>query len=277
MTHLWTRLVTPFLRASRRRLICTVHDATLHPGEFSHLKDWFYAPVPRVDHYITLTNFVADRLEQIHAISRDRMDVIPHGVNAQFAPVPPVPRRPGEPLRLLFFGRLLPYKGLDRLLRAYKQLVGQGHPLTLTIAGSGELEDDTAQLIARLPGVTLHQRWISEEDIPGFLADADCVVLPYVEASQSGVVPAAFAAGVTAIVTPVGGLPEQVSHDHDGLVTESTSPSALAAAILRLLEDPHLLPRLRAGASQSAVNDFSWAKIAENLAEIALASLNRKP
>jgi glycosyltransferase involved in cell wall biosynthesis len=268
MTHLWTRLCLPALRGTGATLLCTVHDATLHPGEGSRLKDWFYGPVPGVDGYIALTRFVADRLVSARGIAPGRIDILPLGVLGDAAE--PAPRVPGGPLRLLFLGRILPYKGLDRLLDAFTLLRNKGRPVVLTIAGAGDLGTDAARL-AGMEGVTIHNRWIGEEEIPALINDADCVVLPYVEASQSGVVVSAFPAGVTAIVTPVGGLAEQIRHESDGLIADDTSPEALARAIDRLIAEPDLLDRLREGARRTAVTELSWGAIATRLIGIARA------
>lgn len=261
MTHLWTRLVTPALGRHRARLVCTVHDATLHPGEGGRIKDWFYAPVPGVDAYIALTRFVADRLVDVYGIARDRITVIPHGVITFPSPPPMEPRREGGPLRLLFLGRIQPYKGLDLLIGAYKQLLAEGHAATLTIAGFGELGDLRGK-IETLPGISLNNRWIPHGEMAGLLGAADVVVLPYVEASQSGVLPAAFAAGLTAVVNPVGGLGEQVDHQVNGLVTEGVSQTALFGQLRRLAGDGVLLSRLKEGALRTAREELSWERIA---------------
>jgi len=261
MTHLWTRLVTPALGRHPSRLVCTVHDATLHPGEGGRVKDWFYAPVPGVDAYIALTRFVADRLVDVYGIARQRITVIPHGVITFPGSPPMAPRQEGGPLRLLFLGRIQSYKGLDLLVGAYERLVAEGHAATLTIAGFGEL-GDLRERIEALPGISLNNRWIPHGEIAGLLGAADAVVLPYVEASQSGVLPAAFAAGLTAVVTPVGGLAEQVDHEVNGLVAGSVSQKALLGQLRRLAGDGVLLSRLKEGASRTAREELSWDRIA---------------
>jgi glycosyltransferase involved in cell wall biosynthesis len=66
------------------------------------------------------------------------------------------------------------------------------------------------------------------------------MVLPHVEASQSGVAATAFGAGLPVVCTPVGGLPEQVLDGVTGLVARRADGPALADAILRLARDPQL-------------------------------------
>ncbi len=269
MAHLWTRLIAPVLRQAGVSLLCTIHDATLHPGEDGPIKSWFYAPA-RCDGYIALTSFVANRLTEIHGIARSRITVVPHGVVNFTRAEPPSPTRSGGPLRLLFFGRILPYKGLANLLTAYRMLRADGYNFTLHIAGTGEL-GPMAEIIADLPDVTLDRRWIPEESIPALLSEADTVVLPYLESSQSGVIPAAFGMGIPAVVTPVGGLTEQVAADVNGLVTTDTSPQSLALALKRLMDEPQLVGRLRAGAIKAARNELDWARIGHTVVQLSVA------
>jgi glycosyltransferase involved in cell wall biosynthesis len=266
MTHLWTRLLAPVLRQAGPRLLCTVHDATLHPGEDGPFKRWFYAPVPGAEGYIALTAFVADRMAELHAIPRERIAVVPHGVTTFDRSGVAAGRSSGEPLRLLFFGRILSYKGLANLLAAYETLRVEGRRLTLHIAGAGEL-GPLAETMAELPDVTVDQGWIPEDRIPQLLSQADAVVLPYLEASQSGVIPAAFGMGVPAIVTPVGGLTEQVRDGVNGLVAKDTSPESLAQSLRRLADEPHLIRLLQAGASQTARGEMNWSNVGQRIAQ----------
>ena len=121
--------------------------------------------------------------------------------------------------------------------------------------------------MAELPDVTVDQGWIPEDRIPQLLSQADAVVLPYLEASQSGVIPAAFGMGVPAIVTPVGGLTEQVRDGVNGLVAKDTSPESLAQSLRRLADEPHLIRLLQAGASQTARGEMNWSNVGQRIAQ----------
>ena len=78
------------------------------------------------------------------------------------------------------------------------------------------------------------------------MAGADVLVLPYIEASQSGLIPIARALGTPVVVTPVGGLPEQVIHGASGVVAQRVTPAAVAEAIDLALATPWpaTMPRL---------------------------------
>lgn len=132
-------------------------------------------------------------------------------------------RRPGGRM-VLFVGRIRPYKGVDLLLEAWASRNFGG--AELVIAGEGRIPSAVA-----LPSVRVINRWLSEREIEELIASAALVVLPYREASQSGIVPIAKALGVPVVATPVGGLPEQFINDVEGVLARDTSIAGLADAI----------------------------------------------
>lgn len=271
MSHLWSRFVKSAVRNSGAILLNTVHDAVLHPGENGGVKSWFYQPLNGADGYIALTHYVGQQLSAAHRIAPEKITVIPLGPLSDPAVAATAPAIRRGPLRLLFFGRILPYKGLRRLIEAYALLRAGGLPVSLQITGSGDMSDVMAAVKA-LPDITVNNRWVPESKMGRIFSQADVIVLPYIESSQSGIIATAFAAGVPAIGTPVGGLPEQITHGVNGVVAADTSPQALAAAIRMLAHDGALLARLREGALRTAQQQFSWDVIA---AEVLALSRSR--
>ncbi|MBX6744599.1 MAG: glycosyltransferase, partial [Acetobacteraceae bacterium] len=115
-------------------------------------------------------------------------------------------------------------------------------------------------------GVRVESRWVAEAEIPALIAAADALVLPYREASQSGVVSLAHAMGVPVVATPVGGLREQVADGVNGVLAAAPEPEALAAAMARLC-DPTVRARLAAGAQETGRGLADWNSQAEALLE----------
>lgn len=272
MGHLWSRFVTPVVQRSGAVILDTVHDAVLHPGEDGGIKSWFYQPSKNADAYIALTNYVGQQLSDVHDIAPEKVTVIPLGpLNGQQVRMPAAAHTHG-PLRLLFFGRILPYKGLERLIEAYALLRAEGLGVSLQITGAGDMRDVMAA-VEILPDITVNNVWVPEEKMDGVFTQADLIVLPYLESSQSGMIASAFAAGVPAVSTPIGGLPEQITHGVNGLVAADTSPAALAAEIRRLAEDRELLDALKAGAIETAEQKLSWDKISTEILALSRACL----
>jgi glycosyltransferase involved in cell wall biosynthesis len=158
------------------------------------------------------------------------------------------PRHAGEVRRrLLFFGIVRPYKGLDVLLRA---LAAGPEDVALTVAGEfWGGEDETRKLVAEL-GLTgrvdLRPGYVPAAEVPGLFAAADALVLPYRSATASQNVWMAHDHGVPVIATRVGGFPEQIRDGVDGLVCAPGDAGSLADALKRFYApgEPH---RLREG------------------------------
>jgi glycosyltransferase involved in cell wall biosynthesis len=163
------------------------------------------------------------------------------------APGDPYPGPAPSPVRLLFFGIVRPYKGLDVLLRALARAPGH---LTLTVAGEfwgGTAE--TRELIAGLGlagRVTLRPGYLPATEIPALFAAADALVLPYREATASQNALLAFAHGVPVITTTAGALADMVRDGVDGLTCAPGDAGDLARA-LAAISQPGTLEDLRAG------------------------------
>jgi glycosyltransferase involved in cell wall biosynthesis len=137
---------------------------------------------------------------------------------------------------VLFFGRLLPYKGIDLLADALTRL-GSRSDLAVRVVGSGP-GSASLDALSRLPGVSVENRWVPDAEIGTLLGWADALVLPYREASQSGVAAAALAAGRSVIATKVGGLVEQLREAPRTIFCDPTQES-LAAALEQFLGEPY--------------------------------------
>jgi len=257
MTHLWTPLVAPGLARAGIAYIPILHDAAPHPGDPSALWGW------RLRRELAAAYGAITLSEAVERVVRDIRPGLPIArmrLGAHLDLPPPVPpRAAGGPIRLLMFGRLRAYKGLD-LLRDAWRLLPPG-AFTLRVVGDGPAEA-LAPGLSALPGVTLEPRWVAEAEIPALIAQADAVVLPYREASQSGIIPIALAMGVPVVATPAGGLAEQLRDGVDGLLAGAITAPALAAALARLAE-PGARARLAEGARASGAGLADWSAQAE--------------
>lgn len=149
--------------------------------------------------------------------------------------------------RLLFFGIVRPYKGLDVLLRA---LAEGPDDVALTVAGEfwGGL-DDTRELIRSLDltsRVELRPGYVPAADVPGLFAAADALVLPYRAATASQNVWMAYEHGLPVIATDVGGFADQIRDGVDGLICAPDDVTSLAG-VLRGFYAPGEPERLRSG------------------------------
>jgi glycosyltransferase involved in cell wall biosynthesis len=247
------------LRWLRVPLVVIVHDADLHPGDrYPFLMGLQRQLLRSAAAIVTLSHHVAARLATQMSAGRCRLHVLrlPPLV---FGPPPPPPRAHGGPLRLLFFGRLLPYKGLN-LLRAAVSELPSSASWVLRVVGSGP-ESSELEALRSIAGVIVENRWVPDDEIGALIAWSDAVVLPYVEASQSGVAPAAVAAGRIVVATRVGGLAEQLS-DHEQARLCDPRAESLALVLRRLLDE-----RPEASASHWSDPGEAWRSFAEVLVD----------
>jgi glycosyltransferase involved in cell wall biosynthesis len=106
---------------------------------------------------------------------------------------------------------------LALLIEAFQLLAASRDDVELAIVGNGDLGPHR-ESIAATTRLTVINRWIDDDEIPGFFAEADALVAPYTESSQSAAVAAAFGCGLPAVVTPVGGLAEQIEPGTTGII-----------------------------------------------------------
>ncbi len=236
-----------------RKYAVTVHDPAPHPGD--------PRPPARIrivrrslrrgaDLVFTHSPVLVDELRAAGEI-RGAVEVVPHGFGDVVTSSLP------ESPSLLFFGRISHYKGVDTLLDAMPAVWERLPEVTLTVAGSGAVPE--SEVLAD-PRVTLRAEHIPDVAVPDLYAAATCVVLPYRQASQSGVGSEAKQHGRPVVATAVGGLPDLVDSDCGRLVPPE-DPEALADAIVEVVGTPGLAAEMGRRAAAS-VGDAGWQSVA---------------
>jgi glycosyltransferase involved in cell wall biosynthesis len=260
MSHIWNFLCVDIVETAGAKLVTVVHDATMHPGERFRLRHAMVnRELRRSTRIIALTNHVAGQIVSVYGEREERIEVIPHGVARRVNSIPASPRIQSRPFRFLFFGRFLLYKGFDLLSAAVDALTLTGAAFELKIVGSGSV--GILGKLASHPCVTVINRWVSDAEIPMIMGEVDAVVLPYIEASQSGVAAIAIGMGIPVITTPVGGLPEQILPYGAGLVASDVTGPAFAECMVRIANERELHIRLSANAALAAAGPLSWNTI----------------
>ncbi len=170
---------------------------------------------------------------------------------------------------LLFFGLIRRYKGLPRLLEAMPLVLKKVDCTLLVVGEFYEGKDHCLNLINALglaSNVRVIDRFIPDDEVSLYFSAADLVVLPYESATQSAIVPIAFAFERPIVATRVGGLPEAVSDGETGLLAEPHDPMPLAAAIIRFYEE-RLEAQFRRNIAQQ--KRLSWTDLARTLEVVA--------
>jgi glycosyltransferase involved in cell wall biosynthesis len=254
------------LRALPRRVgvLLTVHDGVRHPGERSRVLDLLARlEIGRAQVIMCLSDAVAAQVRSRHPRVPVVVSALPADATCSNAPreLPLAPAR----LQVGFFGRLLEYKGVDLFAAAAEQLRTACPRLDFVVVGQGPVQvQETANL-------RVERRWVAEGDVAQVVDGFDLLVLPYREASQSGVVGLAVAAGVPVVATPVGGLAQQVAQTGIGVLTAEVSASAIAESVLRLCSDPVHYRSLSETALRTARTQLSWRRVAADYAAAVVA------
>ena len=171
------------------------------------------------------------------------------------------------PIRGIFVGRLVPYKGADMLLEAAMPLLQIGR-MTLDIVGDGPQMPKLKEMVAQggvQNAVTL-AGWVKHELVQDRLADADILTFPSIREFGGGVALEAMAAGVVPVVTNYGGLGELVSPNTGFLIQMGSRAEIIGRLrniLVRLCDQPQLIEQKSAAAFKRAHEQFTWAAKAQ--------------
>lgn len=276
MDHLWDAFMAGAIRDSDVTYLLTVHDATRHPGEDQGWRRWLLRrDIDTSDAALVLTRSVGTSLQGNYLYPADRIFLSTLGHFGDSTTNTAARCLPLErPVRLLFFGRILHYKGLDLMLEALPLLRHEFPNLSLEVWGSGDISPYQAVLDV-VGNVRVENHWIDDTEIPGIFAATDLAVLPYREASQSAVVATAFAVGMPCVVTPIPGLCEQIADNVTGVISTGFSPTEYAEAIAKVLRDPAFYARMSQSCITAANTTLNWENIGQSVAN-ALHSAHAK-
>ncbi len=223
----------------------------------------------RMDAVVAHSEHGAARLRDEVRVDPAKVRVIPHGAFdylTSLAEEKPLPSEldGAEGPVILFFGLLRPYKGLDTLLNAFREVEGA----ELWIVGNPRMDvEPLNRLAADAAGrVRFVTRFVEDAEIPPIFRRADLVVLPYRDAEHSGVLYTALAFGKPLVLSAVGGFPEVAATGAARLVPPD-DPAALAGTLSELTADPAGREQLAAAAREAAAGPYSWdAAAAQTLA-----------
>lgn len=234
--HAWFNGVLPLLGAYP--LVLTVHDPRHHVGDREGQKHpqiiydfGFRRASSLIAHSQTLKQEVVDRL----GYPASQVHVVPHiRLGQEVAPETAIS---DEPI-VLFFGRIWEYKGLEYLIKAQTMINDSVPDARIVIAGRGENFDRYRRMMADPERFTVINRYVPDDERAELFRSAAVVVLPYIDASQSGVIPLAYASSKPVVATMVGGLPEFVDDGRTGYLVPPRDEQALANAVIDLLRNP---------------------------------------
>lgn len=241
-------LLTAYYRLLGKRLVLTVHNVNAgardgHDGLLNRMS--LRVQYSLTHHLFVHTDGMKEELQRDFSVPGERISVIPFPVNTT-VPSSGLTRedarvrlglRPDEKV-LLFFGRIVPYKGLHILVRAMALLTRRNSGWRLLIAGRRDDADeywasvaDEIQSHNLRQSVVQHIEHVPDSNVEVYFKAADVLVLPYTAVFQSGVLFLGYGFGLPAIVADVGPLRNEIEEGVTGFVCRPADPADLARAI----------------------------------------------
>jgi glycosyltransferase involved in cell wall biosynthesis len=206
-----------------------------------------------------------------HGCDSDRIEVIPHGAYSVFGDHEDIDVQP-EPNTVLFFGNVVPPKGIDTIVEAIPKVKREIPDVKLIVAGDGRIPPKSKSTIEEHPeNFEIHNYFIPNEEVKEFFTRTEIVALPYRNQGgtkgHSGALATAYSFGKPIVSSSAGDFPRLVGETDCGIVVPPEDPVRLADAVQRVLINSEAKERMAANSRQMA-EMLSWENIAERHLEL---------
>lgn len=263
-------------------MVCTIHDPTQHTGlrfansQYQDLAQrWIAGQSGR---YIVHGDKMKADLARNFDLPAENIAVIPHGEFSFYrrwrsGKEEQLRKVNGKNKRLLFFGEARKNKGLEYLIRAEPLITARYQDYSICIAGrfTNEPNNDRLYHVNMMTDPSRYEiinRYIANNEVAEIFEQSDIVVLPYISASQSGVLALALGFGKPVVATDTGSIGEVLEHGKSGLLVPAQNPTSLADAIVELLSNEERCRELGEHAAALAQGRLSWNTIARQTMEV---------
>jgi glycosyltransferase involved in cell wall biosynthesis len=268
-------------RVTGAKVVATCHGAELAMGR---RKPWVRTILRqcllRSDRLACNSSHTRDEIEKVCGRTAS---VIPYGATIAIPPATAERPRPSrtEPATILFTGRHIQRKGVPYLIKAMPLLM-KSRPVKLQITGDGDRRGEWEELTRSLglTDVVEFLGFVSTERLAELYRDCDVYVLPAIfddrgDTEGLGVVLIeALSSAKPVVASAVGGIVDVIKHEETGLLVPEKDEAALAAAILRLLDDPELATRLGTAGRRHAESYFDWDRTIDDTEELLYDALD---
>lgn len=228
-----------FFYSLRSKIVLTVHD----PFPHSSLKNKLEKLVRKMSYRI-LNNFIllnkAQRDKFISVNHLEKKNVFNSHLSSYKYLTAYLDSNAVEGKYILFFGNIVSYKGVEYLMYAMKKVHEELPNLKLVVAGKGNFYFNIDEFQG-LEFIEIRNRFIPNDELATLIKYSELVAVPYIDATQSGVIMSAYAFNKPCIVTEVGGLPEMVGYGEMGVVVKPKNVDELSSAIVNTLKDGEML------------------------------------
>lgn len=271
--HPWFSSVNKLFNKINTKVVITIHDPISHTGSFFKNKLIWLAQkkdLLKADEIIILSNRFKKYVETTYAKRSNQVHVIPHGVFDYYNKLNlkiNSSMYDEKKINFIFFGRIEPYKGLNILAKAYRRISEKYKNVSLTVIGNGDFSPYEKEY-RNLYNFRLINRWIKDEEINSFFYGKNIVtVLPYLDATQSGVINIAMLNNSLVIATNTGGIKEQVEDKKTGLLISPNNIDELYNAMIYVIENKEKCKVFVQEANKSLLK-LNWKALSKELLNI---------
>ncbi len=239
MVNYWDPFILNGIKSGQK--IVYVHDPIAHSGANKLKQKWWEVQYKNADQLIVHTKKFIPIVEQLYKKSINNIHYIPlvrHSGHRNNWIKSSMGLKYQKEWNFLFFGYISQYKGIEVLGNAFKRLQENGHlNITLTIAGSGDFSAYKKQY-RELDNVNIINRRILDQEVGNLFTLKNVIaVVPYVDATQSGVIATALDFEVPVIASDTGGLKEQLNNGKIGIFCTPGDAESLCDAMEKLIDN----------------------------------------
>ena len=259
--HGWDFIFLMLFRLCHRKAYYVVHDGIMHVGDDDIVHQKLLVLAMRIaSNHIFLSHYVQALVTDKLCISKPYV-VIPHGIISYSNNREPICEYKKKPV-LLMIGGISHYKGINLLIESLPLLnfdsIGE-----IIIAGSFAVNVPQPD-ISKYTKVRIVNKYLSSEEFDAFVRKSDFILMPYLEATQSGVAAVSIGYAKPAIVTKVGAMEEQFGTA--AYYMKSITSIDLANAIHYAISDPQKYIKIRSELKDKC-DELSWSSLSQKLSE----------
>lgn len=263
MQHLWSVDISKTLK--KESIVWVCHDPIPHSGS-SKMDGYLGKKFAEIsDRIVVLTKQFIPVVHERWNVPTEKIRYMPHGRQKMYAlPENAVSRYQADKYNFVFFGYLRDYKGLRVLAKAYAKLSNMRDDVTLTVAGSGDFSKYETDF-AGLKNVTVDNRYIADEEVGSYFYGENVItVMPYLDATQSGVSLTAMEYGSVVIASDTGGLKAQLNEGEIGAYCKAGDVDSLFEQMLYVIENPKFVEEQKQK-MQAYLQEIEWDNVVKKL------------
>ena len=249
-----------------KNLLVNIHDVELHTEE----KDYHGILSQKITYrkykelMCTMSHTQAGLFEKMNGIYPNVLQLPIINYYQKVSQADKAKRKQDNKVRFVFFGSILPYKGIETLLEAAEILTKQTDKFELNIYGKLKYrEEELCRRISAIREINFYDRFVDYKDVYKIYSANDVTVIPYKQVSQCGPMLISFNQNIPVIVNELPGFREYVDDNNSGLIYNNTAAD-LAEKMKMIINKPSLIVSMSNYISTTTKEKYSMASLADS-------------